>query len=127
MVIDDDEDIRAVLKTIIEYEGYSVVTATEGSEALRRLRTEPSPGLILLDLRMPGMDGRTFRELQQAESKLAAIPVVVLTGDRDGPQIAKKLGVDYVAKPVDLDPLLSLVRRYCGIISEGERALRNDH
>ena len=73
LVVDDDAAIREVVQIIVEAEGYPVVTAAEGAEALRHLQSGLRPGVILLDLRMPGMDGRAFREVQGAEPELAEI------------------------------------------------------
>ncbi|WP_248357442.1 response regulator [Anaeromyxobacter oryzae] len=111
--MDDDASIREVVQAVIEVEGYPVVTAADGAEALDRLRGGLRPGVILLDLRMPGMDGRAFRDLQGAEPELAAIPVVILSGDSDAPGVASGLGVEWLLKPVDLDRLLSVVERHC--------------
>jgi CheY-like chemotaxis protein len=115
LVVDDDPDIREAIQQVVEIEGYRAVTAGDGAEALGQLRSGVSPCLILLDLRMPGMDGRTFRERQRAEPGLAGIPVIVLTGDRDGPQIAASLGAECVLKPIDLDKLLAIVDRFCRV------------
>lgn len=114
LLVDDDAEIRGVVRIILETEGYVVATAADGAEALQHLRAGARPGLILLDLRMPGMDGRTFRELQRADPQLAAIPVVVFSGDRDAPRVAGTFGTECLLKPVDLDRLLGVVERYCG-------------
>jgi len=113
MIVDDDVAIREVVQVIVEAEGYQVITAADGGEAISHLQSGPHPGLILLDLRMPGMDGRTFREVQKARAELASIPVVILTGDRDGAQIAAALQTEYIGKPIDLQQLLSVVNRFC--------------
>ncbi len=112
MLVDDDPAIREAMAAIIELEGYTVVTAADGEEALFKLRTGARPFLILLDLRMPGMDGRTFREIQQGDASIDDIPVVVLSGDRDGNEIANALGTPCIAKPIDIDRLLSVVGRF---------------
>jgi two-component system, chemotaxis family, chemotaxis protein CheY len=114
LVVDDDAAIREVVQIVVEAEGYPVLTAAEGAEALRYLRSGFRPGMILLDLRMPGMDGRAFREMQSAEPELAEIPVVILSGDSDASRVAGNLGAECILKPVDLDRLLSVVERYCG-------------
>lgn len=114
LVVDDDAAIREVVEIIVAAEGYPVVTAAEGAEALRHLRSGLRPGMILLDLRMPGMDGRAFREAQSAEPELAEIPVVILSGDSDASRVAGSLGAEWLLKPVELDRLLSVVKRYCG-------------
>ncbi len=114
LVVDDDATIREIVEMVLEAEGYPVSTASEGAEALRQLGSGPRPGMILLDLRMPGMDGRAFREAQRARPELAQIPVVILSGDSDAARVATQLGVQCVLKPIDLDGLLSIVARHCG-------------
>lgn len=113
MVIDDDSAIREAIATVVEAEGYPVVTASGGAEAFGCLRSGLQPGVILLDLRMPEMDGRTFRELQKRDPQLAAIPVVLLSGDRDVCRAAAELNTACLMKPIDLDELLSLAKRFC--------------
>lgn len=114
MVVDDDSAIREVIQTIIESEGYPVVTAGDGLEALGQLRTGLRPGVILLDLRMPGMDGRAFREAQRADPTLVAIPTVIISGDREAHRVAASLESECILKPIDLDQLLSIAERFCG-------------
>lgn len=113
MVVDDDVDIREILRAVIEIEGYRVVAVGDGAQALQQLRSGVRPCLILLDLRMPGMDGRTFCQEQRAEPQIAGIPVVILSGDREAPVVAAALGVECIVKPVNLHDLLSLVDRFC--------------
>lgn len=112
LVVEDDEDIGAVLAAVLHEFGYSVIIAKNGEEALQRLRSGTCrPCVILLDLWMPVMNGRQFREEQRKDSSLAAIPVVALSGDGEA------RGLDaaaYLSKPVQLDPLVSTIERFCG-------------
>jgi CheY-like chemotaxis protein len=117
LVVDDDAAIREVVQAIVETEGYRVITAADGAEALGHLRSGVRPGLILLDLRMPGMDGRAFREVQAADPVLSTIAVVVISGDSDAPRVARGLGLECLPKPVSLDRLLSVVKRQCAAAS----------
>ncbi|HEX2688883.1 MAG TPA: response regulator [Kofleriaceae bacterium] len=112
LVVEDDEDIRDVLATLLHESGYNVLIAKNGEEALQRLRSEPCrPCVILLDLWMPVMDGWQFRREQRKDSSLAAIPVVALSGDDE----ARALNAAaYLGKPVQLQPLVSTVERFCG-------------
>src|SRR5262249_27660442 len=80
LVVDDDADVRGMLAQVLELEGYDVVTAADGREALRRLE-ERRPFLVLLDLMMPGMNGWQFRAEQLKQPGIADVPVVVLSGD----------------------------------------------
>jgi CheY-like chemotaxis protein len=114
LVIDDDACCREALVSILELEGYQVACAAHGLEALASLRRGPLPSLILLDLRMPVMDGWQFRQEQQQDPVLAGIPVVVMTGAADQDQEA--LTVDaagYFLKPYGVTALLDLVASYC--------------
>ncbi len=79
LVIDDDADVRDVVQIMLEDAGYTVTVARDGATALDVLwQLRRVPDLILLDLRMPTMDGRTCRRMQQANPVGGTIPVVVL-------------------------------------------------
>lgn len=115
LIVDDDRDIRQVLRTILSYEGYSVVSASNGEEAIRRLRTDGETCVILLDLMMPVMDGWRFRQEQRQDPDLADIPVVVISAAANVPQKAAELeAAGYIQKPIDFDDLLNTIERYCG-------------
>jgi CheY-like chemotaxis protein len=116
MVVEDDEQVREFLVYALELEGYRVVVARNGREAIDRLHTnrDPSLMLILLDLMMPVMDGWQFRTLQRGEATLAAIPVVVVSAAGWLPERVALLGANgYLEKPIDLDQLLAAVHRHC--------------
>jgi len=121
LVVEDDEDIRDVLATILHESGYSVIIAKNGEEALQRLRTGTCrPCVILLDLWMPVMDGWQFREEQRKDSSLAGIPVVALSGDGEAPAFDTAA---YLSKPVQFNQLVRTVERFCeprGPQHEGE-------
>jgi CheY-like chemotaxis protein len=113
LVVDDDKDIRETIREVLEAEGYSVATAENGAAALKQLR-HVHPQLILLDLTMPVMDGISFREEQMNDDSLAAIPTIVMSARTDPGKDAGPLLVRAcLAKPLDLDELLSLVGHYC--------------
>jgi len=106
--------MRQALTFVLEAEGYSVMVAGDGLEALARLREDLMPGVILLDLRMPNMDGPAFRRHQLDDPRLADIPVVVCSGECTGEETALRLGSDgYLAKPLDVDRVLEVVQRFC--------------
>jgi CheY-like chemotaxis protein len=105
LVVDDDDDIREVIAEILRAEGYDVVCASNGAQALEELHKERHPDLVLLDLMMPIMSGWEVLEEIQAEEGLARIPVVVVSA-MSAPGACEQL-----AKPVDLDHLLSTVGR----------------
>ena len=99
---------------MIAEEGYRVLAAPSGEGALEMLRAGEDPCMILLDLKMPGMDGHEFRRRQLAEPKLAAIPVVGFTGLWNGEQVAHQLALaSCLRKPVNLHHLLETVAHYC--------------
>lgn len=114
LIVEDDFDVRDSLADILEDEGFTVATASDGEYALAYLRDNPAPALIVLDWMMPRCDGAQFRERQQRDPALAKIPVLLLTAD---PRVeAKKSALDvadFLTKPVKLDKLLAIVRKHC--------------
>ncbi len=114
MVIDDDPGIQATVSAILEFEGYDVVVAADGHDALERLDSI-RPGLIILDLMMPRMDGYLFAEELGRRGLRGAIPIVVLTADAHAAAKAGQVGADgYLEKPFTLDGLLDEVHRVLG-------------
>jgi CheY-like chemotaxis protein len=116
MVVEDDFAIRETIFEVLAGEGFRVTCAANGAEALLRL-DEASvrgdlPGLILLDLMMPVMDGWDFRLAQRRDPRLAAIPVLVLSA---GAGMEARLGAlapaAFIPKPFELDHLLHLVHQ----------------
>lgn len=114
MVVDDDREVRDMLRLALEQVGYMVEDAGDGEEALHRLRGGLRPSLILLDLMMPGMNGWEFRDAQVRDPELESTPVVVLSAAGRVEEAARDMGgLEYVCKPVSLQRLLRLVARYC--------------
>ena len=116
LVVEDDETIRASLADLLCDEGATLATVANGREALEALRRAPEPpDLILLDLMMPVMDGREFRQVQRSEPELDAIPVLLLTAHANQEQAVAGMGaIKFVRKPVDLDKLLDSLAELCG-------------
>jgi CheY-like chemotaxis protein len=114
LLVEDDEDIRASVGEILRDEGFEVIAATDGNDALRLLRAAKElPRLILLDLMMPVMDGWAFRSAQLADARLAPIPVVILSAATDVRRHAAQLRADdYLVKPLDVPLLLNAVERH---------------
>lgn len=107
LLVDDDHDVTEALSSVLQDEGYDVVTASNGHEALLYLKTHsPRPSLILLDLMMPVMDGYEFRIEQRRDPMIAAIPVVVLTVGTMGERVAEMGVTGHLRKPFDLERLL---------------------
>ena len=112
MLVEDDEETRTCLGEILQIEGFSVVSFGNGLDALDYLAHSPAPRLIIMDMRMPVMDGHQFRSAMLREPQLAAIPVVVVTAYE--PSAAAKLSVSRIfRKPVDIEALVDTVRQYC--------------
>lgn len=113
MVVEDDADIRETLTQILEEEGYTVVGAAHGAEALEQLQQGLRPGLILLDLMMPVMNGWQLREAMLESDELRNLPVVVVTADGGAQRNPEALQVnDVLAKPIDLPTLLGALERF---------------
>jgi CheY-like chemotaxis protein len=112
LIVDDDEDIRDSIQSLLQLRGFTVDTAADGQSALERMRVGAPPALVILDCMMPGMNGEEFRVAQLREPALAAVPVVILTGagERAG---ASRVGVERIAKPIDLQLLFDTVERFC--------------
>jgi CheY-like chemotaxis protein len=109
LLVEDDPDARDEMACILRREGYDVVAAADGQEALEEVRRE-TPALILLDLMMPVMDGFEFRVRQMQDPALAEIPIIVLSGGWDLQRKAASLGATAcLQKPVDPTRLLEMV------------------
>src|SRR5262245_52988993 len=110
LVVDDDEDIRDVIQILLEEHGYEVLQAKNGAHALETLRDAPSlPQVILLDRRMPVMNGWQFRDLQVADPRIAAIPVIVITADTAAVQEVGPSVAGCLSKPMSLGDILDAV------------------
>ena len=115
LVAEDNAVEREGLAVVLRQRGYTVLTARDGAEALTLLlRTGPAPGLILLDMLMPGCDGWQFLDRRQPSPALAAVPVVLITGlaEADAAWAAALGAVGLLRKPFAVDALLAEVRRW---------------
>jgi CheY-like chemotaxis protein len=108
LVVDDDPDILDAICDILEGEGYRVARARHGVEALERVEAEP-PAIILLDLMMPVMDGLAFAQALRERPGKEGIPIVVIFADGNPQRAASVDAAGYLAKPFDIDALLSQV------------------
>ncbi len=115
MVVDDEADIRSMIRLALELRGYHILEASDGEDALQKLRDGARPRLILLDLMMPGLNGWGFREQQLADPELAEIPVLIFTGDTRVTQKVLELGAaGYVQKPIGFHSLQAVVEQHIG-------------
>jgi CheY-like chemotaxis protein len=112
LVVDDDEDLRDTLQGILEDEGYGVVSAANGREALDYLRANDLPCMVLLDLMMPIMDGWEFIREQEADPALAQLPVVIITAAADG-RVSALAPRTVLRKPVPFERLISTIQQHC--------------
>jgi CheY-like chemotaxis protein len=116
LVVDDDDELRALLAQSLQEHGYSVATAPNGREALDRLRSAALPAAVLLDLNMPTMNGWQFCAAKNADQVLRAVPVIVLSAAASkDPASPYYLAVEeVVAKPIEIEGLLSAIERLLG-------------
>ncbi len=108
LVVDDEEDIRSSVAELLSGVGYRVETASDGADALRRMRAR-RPDLVLLDLMMPGMDGLELLQRQAKEPALATVPVVVATASASHRQLPAVSAILY--KPFGVEALRETVAR----------------
>jgi two-component system chemotaxis response regulator CheY len=110
LVIDDDAVIREAMEALLELEGYAVVVAADGDQALQRLRAGLEPSLIMVDLAMPAKDGFAFRREQLNDPRLAAIPTIAWSANYDPQEHENRLqGMAFLRKGVDLDTVLTCI------------------
>ncbi len=115
LIVDDDGDIRLALEMLLQYEGFEVWTAKDGEEALRRLDAESAkgrrPGLVLTDLKMPGLDGAGL--LEKIQERKAPPPVAILSGHGDvatAVDLVRRGAFSFLEKPVDENRVLVTIR-----------------
>ena len=111
LVVDDDEAIRETLRALLEDEGYAVREAANGAEALVSLEQE-RPAVVLLDMRMPIMDGWAFAAALRDRG--IRVPIAVMTAAQDARKWCDEIGGDAcLPKPFDFDAMLAVVGRFC--------------
>ncbi|MES2525837.1 MAG: response regulator [Bdellovibrionota bacterium] len=120
MIVEDDFYIRESFVSILQDEGYHVIEAENGQQALNILldKKVEHPGLIILDLRMPVMDGRTFLEILHRDypDDLCQIPILLATayGSADDEMSHLPCMVEKIQKPLNISELMNAVHRHCG-------------
>jgi CheY-like chemotaxis protein len=115
MLVEDDDETREALATVLEEACYQVLRAENGAKAWDLLQNHGGDcNLILLDLMMPIMNGWDFRRKQKGSSEFSAIPVVLMSaGGHIASSCADLDASDYVSKPVEVAELLKKIQRYC--------------
>jgi len=112
LVVDDDEDVREMIMLVLALEGYEVVGARDGLDALEKVSSRGRPGLILLDLRMPRLSGGDFVRALRQNPSFQATPIVILSGDMTALEAARSLGaLELLTKPVELAQLVGVAGR----------------
>jgi CheY-like chemotaxis protein len=113
LVVDDSHDIQELLRVLLEAEGYTIECTSNGEDALNYLSLSTDlPDVILLDMRMPVMDGFTFLKLQQGMDKLRGIPTVVMTGiDEIEMTRLKTESAAILLKPLTISSLLAALKQ----------------
>ena len=113
LVVEDHDDTRILLVTLLESHGYRTVTARNGAEALSVGRAS-GPCMILLDLMMPVMSGEQFLIARESIPALRRVAVAILSASPYAEIVAARYKVDQcLAKPLDLDRVVSTVERLC--------------
>jgi DNA-binding response OmpR family regulator len=121
LVVEDDVDLRAVLRFALEDDGYAVESAGDGLHALRKVR-ETSPDLVILDLNMPRMGGADFLYAWRAGVETSGGPVIVITAESQALR-PTDLGVEAVfSKPFDIDQLLWHIRDLLALPPQAQAA-----
>ena len=110
LLVDDDVAVRRTIARFLTFEGFVVVEANNGQEALTYLRTGAGASVIVLDLRMPVMDGWAFRRAQRLDPLLENIPVVILSG-ADAERFPELEADEAFEKPVRMAQVADAVRR----------------
>jgi CheY-like chemotaxis protein len=111
LVVDDDLGLQETLEAVLEFEGYEVVRASDGLEALSKIAAR-EPAVIVLDWAMPRMDGSAFASALQGQGLRPAIPILVLTADGRARQKAAQIGAEAcMSKPFEMTDLLDQVAR----------------
>lgn len=115
LIVDDESDIRESLATVLNLSGFETATAANGRDALAYLHSHEPPCLIVLDLRMPIMNGVAFYEAVQSEPALFDIPVVVCSADSEiqGWPVFESVRA-FLKKPADPHEVLCIARGHCG-------------
>ena len=116
LLVDDEKDIRDILRAILEHEGYSILEASDGSEGVEKASAE-KPDLIILDIMMPVLDGFGAAEKLKTNKDTFGIPIIMLTA-KDEPVDKERglsLGVtSFIVKLFDLEELRTIVKEVLG-------------
>jgi DNA-binding response OmpR family regulator len=113
LLVDDEKDFVSSVKDFLEMRGYEVMGAFDGTSALERVQDKPD--MVLLDIKMPGMDGYEVLRRIRTDRSPSEMPVIMLTTTSDTSSIfqAQELSAtDYIVKPTNLQDLLAMLKKY---------------
>ncbi len=111
LLVDDDLDFVQILEFDLKKHGYEILTAANGEDGLEKLKTH-KPALIILDIKMPKMDGYTFVRRIKKDPETKHIPVIVLTSYEPMKDMFQLEGVqDYVVKSVNMESLITSIEK----------------
>jgi CheY-like chemotaxis protein len=115
LVVDDEPDVVSVIEARLKGDGYQVIIACDGKESLEKAKAQ-KPDLILLDIKMPDMDGHKILKGLKEDDETKSIPVIMLTASSEPVDVIKSLSyegaVDYIVKPFNTQDFLRKIRKY---------------
>jgi two-component system response regulator MprA len=117
LIVDDDEDTCASLTELLDVEGFTCLTATNGAEGLRLLQSE-KPLLVILDFRLKDMEATEFLRRKASMPSVSAVPVIVMTAARNAPM--PRGAVAQIDKPFGIDELVAEVKKHVGPTDQAE-------
>jgi len=114
LVVDDDTDMVYILKSTLEKNGYEAITASDGGQALKLIKTDV-PDLMIVDLTMPVMNGWSFNMKAREDKRYKTTPIIILSGllEREIPSDKMEDGITYIPKPFDIFKLMDKVKELC--------------
>lgn len=115
LIVEDSLEIQDSLREILELESYHVNVANNGQEAMDYLESASDlPQVILLDLRMPIMNGYQFRKLQTEDPRFNQVPVIMMTADHNATTRSEYTSANaFLRKPLDMEVFLNTVEKFC--------------
>ncbi|MBC75830.1 MAG: hypothetical protein CME64_07425 [Halobacteriovoraceae bacterium] len=112
LIVEDNSDLSMLTKLALTKVGYTVVCASNGEEALKYIETSGMPDLILLDMKMPVMDGWEFSRIYKSRFPKSAAPIIVMTAAQDSEARATEIGAEaFIGKPFELQELFASVNK----------------
>ena len=127
LIVDDEPQVRKLLETLLQHEGYQTLTAASGEEALQLVAKQP-PDLILLDIMMPGMDGYEVASQLKGDAATASIPIIMLSALSESSARVSGLETgaeEFISKPVERVELWLRVRNLLRLKSHGDQLMRH--